>query len=57
MPKFIDRCADTYKDGRGLIIPLVDDDIEAALNAFKHGGADWLASEILTNRIREIIVS
>ena len=57
MPKFIKRCADTYKDGRGLIIPVVDDDIVASLTAFKQGGPDWMSSEILTNRIRKIIVS
>ena len=55
MPLFIQRCKDTCVDGRGLIIPLVDDDLEHLLEAYN----DWNwhpIEQFLSNRIREITV-
>lgn len=55
MDLFIERCKDTYKDGRGLIIPLVDDDLVQLLNIYN----DWNWEPIekfLSDRIREITI-
>ena len=35
--KFIKRCQDTCRDGRGFILPIVDEDIEFMLNLIKNG--------------------
>lgn len=32
MPKLLERCSDTFKDSRGLIIPMVDNDFYDLLN-------------------------
>ena len=37
MPTLLQRCADTYADGRGLIIPLVDSDLMDVLQRVKKG--------------------
>lgn len=50
---FLDRCADTYSDGRGLIIPLVDDDLISLLNKVKDERED-LIDEFLMQRYRRI---
>lgn len=34
MPLFLNRCQDTHRDGRGLIIPLVDEDLKQMLKDF-----------------------
>lgn len=55
MPLFINRCKDTYTDGRGLIIPLVDKDIILLLNAYN----DWNwqpIEQFLSVRVREITI-
>jgi len=52
---FIQRCRDTFLDGRGLIIPLVDDDIVLLLQ--NHN--DWnpeFTERFLSDRIREITI-
>lgn len=56
MPLFINRCRDTYNDGRGLIIPLVDNDINLLLRNYN----DWnpeFTERFLSDRIREIILN
>lgn len=53
MELFIQRCKDTYTDGRGLIIPLVDYDLIQLLNTYN----DWNwqpIEQFLSDRIREI---
>ena len=53
MQLFIQRCKDTFNDGRGLIIPLTDDDLIQILNIYD----DWNWQPIekfLSDRIREI---
>ena len=55
MPLFIQRCKDTFNDGRGLIVPLVDDDLIHLLNAYN----DWNwqpIEQFLSDRIREITI-
>lgn len=47
------RCADAYKDGRGLIIPLVDDDLFKMLDA-RLAGSREPYEEILSDRLRRI---
>ncbi len=53
MPKFLSRCADTYRDGRGVIIPLVDTDLINLLEAIKENRGDS-GEELLTTRFRAI---
>ncbi|WP_299433872.1 hypothetical protein [uncultured Maribacter sp.] len=56
MELFIERCRDTYKDGRGLVIPIVDDDINELLKNYN----DWdysYTEKFLSDRIRKIVIS
>ena len=56
MDRFIERCRNTYRDSRGLIIPLVDEDVVGLLT--KH--SDWNSEFIdayLSERVRLIAVN
>jgi hypothetical protein len=55
MEKFIARCADTYHDSRGMIIPLVDDDFVFLLNEIKRG-RKHPEEDLLADRLRKIIL-
>lgn len=50
---FLARCSDTYKDDRGVIIPIIDEDLIFILNSIKSGSTQ-AGDEFLTNRFREI---
>jgi len=52
---FLERCADTYKDDRGVIIPLVDEDLIQLLGNIKQR-IDNPAEELLSDRLRKIIL-
>lgn len=53
---FIKRCADTYNDDRGLIIPIDDDDLHAALTEFPQKGTEGL-EKILSAKYERITFS
>lgn len=50
---FIKRCADTYEDDRGLIIPITDEDLKTALSEFPQKKAKAL-EDILLFKYRRI---
>ncbi|GEL78696.1 hypothetical protein [Tenuibacillus multivorans] len=52
---FIKRCTDTYKDNRGLIIPIDDTDLQSMLSKMKDNGHRAVDS-FLNDRVREIIL-
>jgi hypothetical protein len=55
MKLFLNRCRDTWRDGHGLIIPLVDGDIVRILNDIASTMHDSnLANDILRDRCRNI---
>ena len=54
--KFIKRCKDTYTDNRGLIIPIIDDDLIDMLMNFEKEGTKY-CEELLQQRFREIALS
>lgn len=54
MSLFVERCADTYGDDRGLIIPIVDEDIFEALGHYSELGYRSFET-ILERRYRQII--
>jgi hypothetical protein len=56
MDKFINRCTDTLKDSRGLIIPLVDDDIIAMLRSIADQNIG-VPETMLADRYRKIALS
>lgn len=53
MPKLLARCRDTHQNQRGLIIPLVDDDLIAMLSA-RMNGVENPADAVLQQRYREV---
>ncbi|WP_456289289.1 hypothetical protein M1D70_04960 [Paenibacillus sp. AK002] len=55
MNLFINRCRDTYNDGRGVIIPIVDNDLIFLLNGIKEGSLDSV-DVFLDERIRDIVL-
>ncbi len=53
MELFLNRCSDTYKDDRGVIIPLVDQDLVSMLEVFVEQGSHiW--ENLLMERFRKI---
>jgi hypothetical protein len=50
---FMKRCADTYEDDRGLIIPITDEDLNLALSEFSEKGSSAL-EEILVAKYERI---
>jgi len=56
MNLFLDRCQDTFKDGRGLIIPLVDKDLIDLLQNYNDYNQEY-SEQFFTNRIRNITLS
>lgn len=56
METFLNRCADTYRDDRGLVIPLVDVDLIQLLEALKTG-ARGAEEDLLRERQRRIILT
>ena len=50
---FIQRCADTFHDGRGLVIPLADKDFKNALSKFPALGPNAL-EEIINEKYERI---
>jgi hypothetical protein len=60
MDKFLDRCSDTYKDDRGLILPLVDDDLINLLKKRKVTNEEDfpnIINSFLMDRFRRIALS
>lgn len=53
---FLNRCKDTYKDDRGLIIPLSDEDMVVLLNNHNELSKDYFET-FLSNRIRFIMTN
>ncbi|MDM1465165.1 hypothetical protein [Myroides odoratimimus] len=53
---FIKRCQDTYNDQRGLIIPIVDNDLIELLNHYDENNFSYL-DKFLRDRIREIALN
>ncbi|MBA0885059.1 hypothetical protein [Flavobacterium undicola] len=53
---FMNRCKDTFRDGRGLIIPLVDNDIIQLLQNYDNWNTAY-TERFLSDRIREITIS
>lgn len=55
LPLFIERCRDTFRDDRGLVIPIVDRDLVDLLN--NHNNWNWeYAERFFSDRIREITI-
>jgi len=50
---FIKRCADTFEDDRGLIIPITDDDLTTALTDFPEKGPNAF-EQILVDKYEQI---
>jgi hypothetical protein len=53
--KFVERCRDTAKDGRGIVLPLDDDDVIALLTFISEGRT--VSGEEYISRIVQTIVS
>jgi hypothetical protein len=53
---FMNRCRDTFRDGRGLIIPIVDNDIIQLLQNYNNWNTAF-TEKFLSDRIREITIN
>lgn len=56
MNLFIERCRDTYRDSRGLIIPIIDSDIILLLDNVKNLNFEFV-DRYLSDRARQIAVN
>ena len=56
MELFLNRCKDTYKDMRGLVIPIVDSDLISMLMDYETKGPE-VGEEIIMDRYRTIALS
>ncbi|AKD04373.1 hypothetical protein POKO110462_20160 [Pontibacter korlensis] len=56
MDVFLSRCRDTFSDGRGLIIPLVDQDLVKLLQNVNDGENEY-TEQFLSDRIREVTIN
>ncbi|AZS18184.1 hypothetical protein EI981_07535 [Paenibacillus lutimineralis] len=56
MELFLRRCNDTYRDGRGAIIPITDEDFNTLLNSLKDDGNN-IIEEFLSERLRKVIMN
>lgn len=54
--RFLDRCRDTYKDGRGLIVPIVDADIIDMLQHYSDKNDNYI-DKFLSERIKTIAMN
>ena len=54
--RFLKRCQDTYKDGRGLVIYLTDNDIITMFEFIKNNNADAMW-KLMDNKKRQVILS
>lgn len=52
---FVQRCRDTFTDGRGLVIPLVDEDIILLLQNYNDWNPEY-TEWFLSDKVREIIM-
>lgn len=53
---FLKRCNDTYRDNRGVIIPIVDDDFINLLRSFKDNREN-VVEDFLFERLRKVIMN
>jgi hypothetical protein len=56
MDRFIERCRDTYRDSRGLIVPIVDDDIITMLQNYNNWESNFI-DQFLSDRVRSITMN
>ena len=54
--RFIRRCQDTYRDDRGLIIPLIDNDVIQILENYNNWNSNYIET-FLTDRVRLITMA
>lgn len=55
-PLFIQRCRDTYSDGRGLIVPLCDQDMITLLDNYNEFNTAFI-DKYISDIVREIVVN
>ncbi|MDY7011725.1 MAG: hypothetical protein SVV80_13390, partial [Planctomycetota bacterium] len=53
---FLRRCTDTYKDGRGLILPFTDEDLDLVLRTIAHTSQNPV-DELLSNKLRLVALA
>ena len=54
--RFIKKCSDTHKDNRGVVIPLIDEDLISVLKALKNREENPM-EKLLSDRFRKIALS